>query len=634
MKQCSSGEQESIASQLAVPVLICSLTTLIGVAAFIVLTQNSSNLNISPTQQGAHTSSFALLAFTGAIFVTLVLLISASLFVQQNNKRLTRRNNTLEECVAERTHALTEMNQSLTQTKNELHALLTSIPLAVIGTDEDGTIISANPQSFELLGYDADELLGMSVEMLIPERYREQHRLSREAMTNNKTKQLKPNRTLLVLSKAGEEIDVEIAVNAYDADGKWIAVTSLRDIRKQIHSEQTQRHMHMQLASASKMETIGHLAGGIAHDFNNILTSIKGFTELAIHTNNGNDKKMERYLSSIQKSSERASDLVRQMVTFSRGDSQTRRPIKPRPIIKEAVSMLRAAIPSSITINKNFADEDLTISLDPTHLRQMIMNLVINAKDAFDSKGVIDISMMCKQLEGECHSCHENFQGEYVVIEVSDNGCGINPEHLEHVFDPFFSTKEVGGGSGLGLSMVHGITHSNGGHITIDSTPNRGTSVKLLFPLSDTSNSTHSSPEKIMDKEEPLQHTGHILVVDDEQIITVFMKELLEEWGFQVTTFDDPREALKAFETEHHRFDIMITDQTMPYMLGTELVAACRKISPKKPIILFSGYNQDLDETNYRDFGVSVYLNKPINSDMLRRYLNDFLSPSSQQQQA
>lgn len=553
--------------------------------------------------------------YSSLVFMALLVMATIFLTARNSNQQLIRANK--------------ELGKNVNSNSAELNAVLSCVPEALIHINECGHIISATPQSSTLFKYSHNELLGMRFEELIPTFCRQQDLISTLINTG------KRNHPLLILSKAGDEIPVQINIKSFKEDDQWISVASLRDISEQIHIEQEKENLHNQLLQATKMETLGHLTGGIAHDFNNILASIMGFTELSRRKAAGSNPVLERYLESIQQSSERGSELIKQMLTFSRSDTHKQESISPLPAIKEATRLLRATIPASVHISLDARDKDLAITVDPTQLHQMIMNLVINAKDALQGRGNIDIAVSRALIQSHCNSCQETVSSDYVVIGVKDDGPGIATKNLPRIFDPFFTTKEVGQGTGMGLYTVHNLVHSYGGHIVVESALDQGTSIKLLFPES--SRLTHGHLETEINDSDlietsdtpPPRSKGHIILVDDEPTITAFMKELIEEWGYEVSAFNHPHAAMDVLADGKSRFDLIISDQTMPDLLGTDLCAICQEQYPDLPFVLYSGYSEEVNERNYHKFGIAAFFTKPLNNKVLMEALEALLNPAS-----
>lgn len=397
-----------------------------------------------------------------------------------------------------------------------------------------------------------------------------------------------------------------------------------------------QHKLQKQLQQAQKMESIGQLTGGIAHDFNNILASILGFTELALQRFVRDDQpELREYLNEVAHAGKRARDLVSQMLAFGRMDSGKTSLLQIPPMIKEVTKLLQATLPSTIQISSH-ADADLPkVMIDPVQLHQILMNMSINARDAIGDKGRIDIRVNREQvtnrdehtvqtaLNGEllsniCDACHHEIEaGDYVVLSVQDSGSGMSDDTLSRIFEPFYTTKEVGKGSGMGLSMVHGIVHQHGGHILVDTQIGIGTTFRLLFPVGE--NDAVHEPEaelSISPITEGL-NGARILIVDDEEAIARFMEELFEDRGGKVTVMTDSQAALALFKQEPTAFDLIITDQTMPQLTGVELAQKILAVRPELPIILSTGYSDQVDEVKAKTLGIRGYITKPVEVDTL-----------------
>jgi CheY-like chemotaxis protein len=378
------------------------------------------------------------------------------------------------------------------------------------------------------------------------------------------------------------------------------------------------------------MEAIGHLTGGIAHDFNNILTSIMGYAVLAgeRQTELG-DARLGKYLEQMHVAAVRARDLIQQMLTFSRGKRGEPRALSLIATVKESVKLLRSTLPSSIEIQTELQDDVPLVLLDPVQIDQVLLNLCINARDAVSGAGTICVRV--RKVEGVdhvCASCRKPVRGaEMVEIAVQDSGCGIAPEIIDRIFDPFFSTKEVGKGSGMGLATVHGIVHEHGGHVLIETGSQEGTSFRVLFPPL-----THPLPSELpAPRARPAgpRHTtrldGRVLVVDDEEMVGEFMGDLLSNWGLQVTVMDSAQEARDMFVRDPAAFDLVLTDQTMPKLTGLELAGALLSARPDLPIVLYTGYSENISSEQLARAGVQAIVKKPIDPPgllaILRRHL-------------
>ena len=390
--------------------------------------------------------------------------------------------------------------------------------------------------------------------------------------------------------------------------------------------------LEKQLLQAQKIESLGQLTGGIAHDFNNMLGSIVGFTELSLNTKKiKEDKKLTSYLEQVMIASDRCTSLISQMLAFSKaaGDTNVKEDVLVFNFLEDVKLLLKPMLPSNFQLNISDVDKSLVFNINPLTLNQVIINLYLNSRDAITKgQGVItlDVSTIKQYTPGNyCDSCHQDINGSYIVLSFTDNGCGINTDLLRHLFDPFYSTKEVGKGTGLGLSIVHGVIHKLGGHITIDSEVNKGTTVKLLFPLV----KTEEKQKVIAKKETPAtlknKSSSHILVVDDEIALTVYLSEFLQSHGHKVTSFNSSLEALAYFEKYSEDIDIVITDQTMPGLTGIDMSEKMLAIDSYTSIILCSGFSKELQDKNKSDLNIRYYMDKPIQSNLLLENINSII---------
>ncbi len=418
----------------------------------------------------------------------------------------------------------------------------------------------------------------------------------------------------------GNIIEIEVAISPVRDDTGQIRnyVAICRDITQEILFEK-------QLQQAHKMEAIGTLAGGIAHDFNNILTVISGFTEIAYDAGDKGSV-IHNSLTEVLKASERATDLVKQILTFSRQTESITRPVRIKPIIKEAHTFLRASLPTTITISLNLqAPNDIVMS-DPTKIHQVLMNLCTNAKNAMqETGGELTIGLFEEQLIPDMMDGRLDLSpGPYLKLTVEDTGCGMEPGVQERIFDPFFSTRQQGGGTGLGLSVVHGIIKSCSGDITVGSVPGKGTVFNVYLPLVE----EQAPPQKALDNTPIVGGTEHALVVDDEQQIAEMIKKFLENLGYRVTTRTSSLEALEAFRYDPEKFDFVITDQTMPNLTGAELSREVLKIKKDIPIILCTGFSETITEEKAKSIGIRAFIMKPIVFTKLADTIRNLLAPA------
>jgi CheY-like chemotaxis protein len=380
----------------------------------------------------------------------------------------------------------------------------------------------------------------------------------------------------------------------------------------------------MDLRQSQKMEAIGTLAGGIAHDFNNILTAIVGHAEIARFTLEEADP-VHRNLDQVLQASARAADLVKRILAFSRQTEQRRQPVPIVSIVREALKLLRPSLPTTIEIREeiSLSPEDGVIFADPTEIHQVLINLCTNAAYAMrGSGGVLLIRLSYSAVDGCRNSPHPDLKpGRYVCLAVSDTGHGIEPAVMEKIFDPYFTTKMTGEGTGLGLSVVRGIVRAYGGAIIAESTPGKGTTFNVFLRSME-----KQIPTGTEARESLCVGAERILFVDDEAILAELGQELLGSLGYKVITKTNSFEALETFRTDPQGFDLVITDMTMPGLRGEELAREIIALRPGMPIILCTGYSELINETQAREMGISEFVMKPYMAanlaDTIRKALN------------
>jgi signal transduction histidine kinase/ActR/RegA family two-component response regulator/uncharacterized protein YerC len=385
--------------------------------------------------------------------------------------------------------------------------------------------------------------------------------------------------------------------------------------------------LEKQLIQSHKIEAIGRLTGGIAHDFNNILGIVIGNAELALE-DLADGHPSRQSIAEILTACHRAKDVVRQLLSYSRRTEIKRHPISLAAVVKEALTLMRASIPSNVIINTEITAGVDTVLADPTQINQVMINLCANAAQALGSGGgALTVGLHTapqappsRTAPGGCNA------GGHIRLSVSDSGSGISEEHLEQVFDPYFTTKDVGHGTGLGLSVVKGIVENHGGAISVDSQPGRGTTFTIFFPLVD-------SPPDIQAPvaAPPPGGQGRILFVDDEAAIVSMARRMLHRLGYQATSFQNPIEALDAMRARPDHFDAVITDMTMPQMTGEQLMRQMLAIRPAIPVILCSGYSERIDRDKALALGAAQYLDKPIDKHRLAAALKAVLGPLTPQ---
>ena len=380
-------------------------------------------------------------------------------------------------------------------------------------------------------------------------------------------------------------------------------------IRKQ--AEEKNRQLQTQLVQAQKLEAIGTLAGGIAHDFNNILGAVIGYAEMA-REDSPQGAKAVRYLDKVLEASDRARNLVRQILVFSRQENIEPVLLDPEIIVREAASLLRPSLPATITIRLDVAPDIPAVIADPTQLHQIVINLGTNAFHAMEATGgILHLTLATVDWRQQTPVAFpESRPGLFVCLTVEDTGPGIPAVFRERIFEPFFTTKEVGRGTGMGLSTVHGIVQKYGGFITCDSEPGHGATFRVFLPAIVGGN----IPSSLQEESDEIKWAGggHILFVDDEHVLVEMGQSLLERFGYEVTACTSSLDALAIFQRDPHQFDVVITDQTMPGMTGIDLARRMLQVRPDLPIILCTGYSKLVDEVQAKACGIKGFAFKPL----------------------
>ena len=381
-----------------------------------------------------------------------------------------------------------------------------------------------------------------------------------------------------------------------------------REVADRHRAEQEKRKLERQLRQAQKMQAIGTLAGGIAHDFNNILASIIGYTELGIRKAEPTSGLL-KYFNEVLKAANRARELVRQILIFSRQNDVEKVPVYPHLIAQEVVGLIRASCPSNIAIETHYGADAGAVLGDPVQMHQVVLNLCTNALHAMKKcGGVLEVAVDSIALDTEVNTSHGHLKaGEYVLITVTDSGHGMDAQTLERIFEPFFTTKSVSEGTGMGLAIVHGIAVGQGGAITVQSTPERGTSFQVYLPR-------HGGPvtEIVSQRNEKLHGSERIMVVDDEPQLVELWTELLNGYGYEVTGYASSLDALEAFRQAPDHFDLVLLDQIMPGMTGAELSQSMLRGRPGLPIIMATGFSDEITPEMARSIGIADFVYKPI----------------------
>ncbi len=476
----------------------------------------------------------------------------------------------------------------------------------IFRADIRGRIIEVNPAGAASLGYTPEEMSQLTAFQIVSRR---DYGQLRRFYTAYRRKRRFSTADVHLVGKDGTEHIFEFTAEVVpDHHGRPLIQGIGRDITDRLQAVAKLRDQEARLQQAEKMEAIGTLAGGIAHDFNNILTGILGYVEL-IRADLPPASLIHPDLDQISAAGNRAKQLVRQILAYSRRMDHERRAIDLRQITTEACKLLRATIPTTVGIDLQVDPTCHRVFADATQMHQVILNLTTNAAQAMRSTGnLISISLRARRFSRVTHIGNTDLPaGDYVELGVADNGPGMTPEVQARIFEPYFTTKPVGEGSGMGLAVVHGIVQAHGGAIAVETKPGVGTRFSILLPA------TAEAPDAPGTAATARSHgTGHILLVDDEAMILALTRRLLMRMGYQVTCAAGGPEALAQLRAQPDSFDLVITDQTMPHMSGLDLLAALRREHPDVPVILCSGFHESLDQDTARRSGAAGLLPKPF----------------------
>lgn len=527
--------------------------------------------------------------------------------IHARTQELVERNLRLEQEMSERRHA----EGSLRRASVYNRSLIEASPDPLVTIDANGRITDVNKAVEKVTGQTRIELIGTDFS-----EYFTQPDQARAVYKQVFSMGSVHDYPLEIRHSDGHITPVLYNASVYhDEKGVVLGVfAAARDITALKRAEEEKKNLEDQLIQSQKMEAIGRFAGGIAHDLNNMLYPIIIDIE-SLMEDSVLDPIMHQTLSQVLKAANRQKDLIRQILAFSRRTDQPLGPLKVAPLIRETLDLLRSTLPSTIEIKQHIDAASDIILGNPTQIQQIIMNLFRNAADAIGTqRGTIEISLANTYLEpGQAHP--ELQAGGYLTLSVNDSGHGIPSEIMNNIFDPFFTTKEVGKGSGMGLSVVHGILRTHGGAVTVESEPAQGTRFTIYLPLTDKDLiSQNQSTDSVLTAKDKVK----VLLVDDEEIILSSVRHALTRIGYEVVAIQDGLEALSLFRTEPDRFDLVMTDLTMPHLTGVELAGKLMDIRPNIPVILCTGFNEVMQIDEARKMGIRELLLKPASTHEIK----------------
>ena len=536
--------------------------------------------------------------------------------LKKENKEYQER---LEELVKERTI-------ELVQSEERYKAIFEYTGTAAIIIEPDDTISMVNSKFCEFAGMDSRDIVGQKKwHDFVADEDIEVIRNYIDAKVNLKTENYAPMQyEIKFISNDGEQKYVYVSLGVIPGTDR--TVVSLLDVTEKKKAEQRWRSLEKQLRKSQKMEAIGTLAGGIAHDLNNILSPVLGYADMIMRSSDPEANVYKRS-EKIQKAALRAADLVSQVLSFNRRGEEEKRVIRIHPVSKEVLKLLKGSIPSTITIVDNIDRNCRPIEADPTQIHQVLMNLCTNAYHAMEEAGgtltvgLKEITLTVTDMVEYPHLI--DGEGVYLAIEVSDTGCGMSEDVVERIFDPYFTTKEEGKGTGLGLATAYSIVKSCKGDIRVKSKPDKGTTFTILLPVADTKNSIEN--QETIAKSFKVGSGERLLVVDDDKDIALMCKEGFELLGYKVKLFFSSIEALDFFKENYHTIDLVVTDQTMPGITGFELAKSMLSIKKDMPIILCSGYAGAINKIKIQEAGINSFIMKPVTVEDLSKQIQQLL---------
>jgi len=519
---------------------------------------------------------------------------------------------------------LNRMLDTISNSRRDLQAIMDNSPDVIYVKDSSGRFIFVNRQFEISLGSEKSKILGKTFyDFFSKEIADEMQSTDKNVFQDGKVVETNitvptPNRLLSYRSAK---------FPLYDENNSIYAICVLStDTTASMKMEAEKSSLEKQLFQAQKMQAIGQLTGGIAHDFNNLLAVILGYTELCQIKYAVKEDELKKYLQAIESAGIRGRDLIEQMMIYSRNDHIETSSIRVEPVLEETIRMLKATFPATIGIQTSISPNMPPVQCHSGLLSQVLMNLCLNAKDSMTLDGCLKISLLVDDINEQlCMSCHGKFSGQFVVIEITDTGSGIDEDILTQIFEPFFTSKNTGEGTGMGLSVVHGIVHKSDGHIAVTSTSQQGTCFRVYLPaLSENQkegNLKSAGIAKSIDHQYDFSELA-IMVVDDELAVAQYLTESLQMQHATVKRFTNSRLALQYFKEEGANIDIVVTDQTMPNLSGIQLSSQLLSHRADVNIVLCTGHTDSVTEDSALALGIKSFLYKPFDTKKLNSIIN------------
>ena len=513
-----------------------------------------------------------------------------------------------------------DAERKLKESEKKYRQLVETTGDIIVTHDHKGVITFVNQAGLDFSGFSRKEVVGTKIVKLLPQNEipeflerRRKRRIGDKKHYNYETS---------FINKYGDIINVEIHATPMRRNGEYKgSLIVARDITQRKKSQKEKQTRKEQSCQSQRLETLGTLAGGIGHDFNNILTPILGYAEMVQENLNKNNPSY-KFMEEIIKGCLRAKDIIAQMLSFSRDAEHKKQKINLVPIVKETMKLLRPSIPRTIDIQQKITSSCLSIKADATQLHQVIMNLCTNAYQAMKSSGGnLSINLTQTTIDRETSNKNIDLQeGQYVKLIISDTGSGMDRETLKHIFEPYYTTKKEG--TGMGLAVVHGIVKSHNGTINVTSKKGEGTTFTLFFPLVQSQESEYEREEINNSVKKGNQS---ILLVDDRKDVAQVLASLLRRMGYQVKVVNSSVEALQLYQKDSDKFDVLLTDYSMPEMDGLELSHKLSDFDKKLPIIMMSGHSGSIKHETLKAAGVKEVINKPIKANQITEVIQSLL---------